>query len=143
MLGTTFRIEARTSETYKVSCFSGSVKVSDRNSEVSTILIANEKAEIKEPGNFKVTLLKEIKKESDLNRNYLTFKNQAIQTVFMELESKFGVIIDVSKQLDLNYTGNLKIDNNLEELLHAICLPLELEYEQLKNNTYLVRPIEE
>jgi hypothetical protein len=151
VLGTTFRIEARLSETYKVSCFTGSVKVSDRNSDVSTVLVANEKAEINEPGNFKVTLIqKEIEEktfkeieEKTFDETYITFKNQAIQAVFLELENKFGVIIEVSDRLDLYYTGNLKIESNLEELLRAICIPLELEYEQLSNKKYLVRSIGE
>jgi transmembrane sensor len=139
VLGTRFRIESSL-EKYAVACFSGSVKVSDRSSAVSAVIIANEKAEITGTGKFKVTLIPRQEKDVVIENGYITFKNQAIQEVFKECESRFGVKIEVSQELDLHYTGNIKAGGDITDILRAICLPMELEYVQLSPTKYLIQP---
>jgi ferric-dicitrate binding protein FerR (iron transport regulator) len=139
VLGTSFRIETD-KVNYTVSCFSGSVKVSDSKSDVSAILTANEVAELIGEGVFEIKLIKKTTIETKAENSFLTFRNKPIQEVFTDLESQFGVNIELSEPLDMDYSGNLKKDLNFEEILNAVCLPLGLEYEQKSENTYLILP---
>lgn len=139
VLGTTFTIHA-SELTYRVACYTGSVKVTDPASDVSAVLTANEKAELKSPGVFKIELISEEKENNIYPNNFFTFQNQPVQSVFKSLESEFGVEIELEQILDLDFTGNFAKNLKIEEILNAICIPLDLEYVQLSGNKYLVRP---
>jgi len=138
VLGTIFTILA-SEEIYKVACYSGSVKVSDPLTDVSAILIANEKAELKKPGVFEIMLISQ-ENANTINKNsYFTFKNQPVQSVFTILASEFDAEIELEQSIDLTYSGNLKNDLSIEEILNAVCIPLDLEYVQVSENKYIVR----
>lgn len=141
VLGTTFRIEAG-SEKYRVSCFTGSVKVTDRKSDVSAVIIANESASLTREGVFEIKLLQNEninENQNNIENDYITFHNEPIQNVFNKIESIFGINIELKVETGLYYSGNLKITRDLDTILNAICLPLDLEYVQTSNNIYLIR----
>ncbi len=140
VLGTSFRILSL-DDTYKVSCYSGSVRITDPVSDVSATITANEKAVIVKPGIFEITLISEVNKEKTNESEFITFKNLPVTTVFSKLEERFGVIIEMPEKVDRIYSGNLNAGLSIKEVLYLVCLPLELEYVQLSENRYLVRTV--
>ena len=138
VLGTSFTIQSG-EKVYIVTCFTGSVKVSDPITKVSAVLAANEKAELKSPGVFDIHLVKDPLEKIENVNDYLTFRQIPLQQVLKSLEDEFGVIIELPSSLDYIYTGNFKREMTIDEILSAICIPLELDYVQLSARKYRIQ----
>lgn len=137
VLGTTFKIETGDKK-YSVECYSGSVKVSDPATEISAILTANEKAELKAPGVFDIQIILDENSDEKISSDFITFKQESVAAVFDKLEDRFGVKIEYESSSNYQYSGNFRSDMNLEELLSLICLPLGLNYDKVSKDTYRI-----
>ena len=123
VLGTSFNIFAR-EDIYRVTCVTGTVKVSSKNG-YEAVIKPNSSAEITSGGQIKVTDHIEILPEISWKENLFLFTAKPVLDVFREIERQYGVIIDVKTGDNLPYTGNFKKDQNVEEVLAYICPAME------------------
>ena len=140
VVGTTFTVYTR-SEQYKVSCYSGSVKVRSANNTISATLIANEEVLVDKNGNYNVRLIKE-EKVSDpvVEEYYFIFNSTPIQEVFSQISAYYNVRINVPSALDNDFSGNLRRDLSIQNVLDAVCMPFEIEYAQDSNKEFTINP---
>lgn len=140
VLGTTFTVYTR-SEQYKVSCYSGSVKVRSVNNTVSATLIANEEIMVDKNGNYNVSLINENDTPAAIEEQYyFIFNSTPIQEVFRQIASYYNVGISVSSELDYDFSGNLNRDLSIQDILDAVCIPFDIEYAKYSNTEYTIKP---
>jgi transmembrane sensor len=138
VLGTTFTVYSR-SEQYKVSCYSGSVNVSSVYDTVSATLIANEEMLIDENGNFNIRLISEDEISDPIDKEYyFIFNSTSIQEVFRQIGSYYNVRINFSSELDHDFSGNLKRDLSVQNVLDAVCIPFEIDYAQNSETEFTI-----
>lgn len=140
VLGTTFTVYTR-SEQYKVSCYSGSVKVRSKNNTVSATLIANEEIMVDKNGNYNVSLINENDTPAAIEEQYyFIFNSTPIQEVFRQIASYYNVGISVSSELDYDFSGNLNRDLSIQDILDAVCIPFDIKYAKYSNTEYTIKP---
>lgn len=138
VLGTTFTVYSR-SEYYKVSCYSGSVKVSSVNDTVSATLRPNEELLIDNNGNFNIRYILEDDNSDPIEEEYyFIFKSTPIQEVLRQIGIYYNVRINVSSELDFDFSGNLKRDLSVQNVLDAVCLPFEIDYAQNSKTEFTI-----
>lgn len=140
VLGTTFTVIAR-SDQYKVSCFTGSVSVRSVNSDVHATLMSNEEVLIDDKGNYNVRLIETGNSEKNIKKlEYFIYNSTSIDKVFKEIESAYKIKINVPANLNFSYSGNLSRDLNISDILTAICIPFDIEYVQISDKEYTIKP---
>lgn len=128
ILGTQLNIFSRENN-FWVSCISGKVRVSTNNQQ--QIITPGEWVELSDNGL--------IKSNSETINNTISWKNglfhfedTPLHTIFDELERQFNVSIklegDASRLATIDFTNE-----NLNEALDIVCIPMELNYE-IRNN---------
>jgi len=120
VVGTSFSVTARP-ERFEVVCFSGTVRVRTESGEIS--LRAGESARRKEGRLVRL----EVNPTGVWSPFELSFDNDPLVVVCVELERQFGVQIDAGEWGARRYTGVFSAEN-LEEALESICLPLGLNW---------------
>ncbi|MCF8362344.1 MAG: FecR family protein [Prolixibacteraceae bacterium] len=136
VLGTSFNIFSR-EETYKVTCVTGRVKViSETKKEV--ILSPDSRATILLGG--KIELEENISTMPDISwkDNYFQFTAVPFEQVIDEIERQYNLKIVIDTPVTGKYTGNFKRDDNVENVLEYVCLPMGLKFEQVSGDTYLI-----
>jgi len=137
ILGTSFNINTRKNN-YKVTCFTGKVKVQSNLTKDEVVLFPKDFASINRNG--------QIELESGINANekimwrdhIFFFTATPIQQVFEEIELQYDIRI-VKKGLGkIPYTGNFKKSNSVDGILNWVCLPLGLEYSKVSSKKYIV-----
>ncbi len=130
VLGTSFNVYAR-SDAYKVACVTGKVQVNTQGKS-ATIL----------PGEAVVwnkntkTIIKTEKEQESLlawRKHRLLFKGKPLREVFDALERQYGVYIAYYPNGEkYYYSGNISLDNTIEENLSIVCKPFEKNWQQEK-----------
>ncbi|MBS2099544.1 FecR family protein [Carboxylicivirga linearis] len=135
VLGTSFNIYSRKDE-YKVTCYTGKVRVVNNSSGQSADIEPNQQAMI-DNGHV-------IKQDKTNTENTISWRDgmfiftaAPILDVLDEIERQYGVIIKTKEKLNYNYTGNFTRDQSIEDVLHTVCLALNLTYKKV-NNGYMV-----
>jgi len=137
ILGTSFNINTRKNN-YKVTCFTGKVKVQSNLTKDEVVLFPKDFASINRNG--------QIELESGINANekimwrdhIFFFTATPIQQVFEEIELQYDIRI-VKKDLGkIPYTGNFRKSNSVDGILNWVCLPLGLEYSKVSSKKYIV-----
>jgi len=136
VMGTSFNIFSR-DEVYKVTCITGSVKVTSKNGN-EAILKPNSKAEIQTNGIIKVLTEVETYPEISWKNNIFLFTATPILEVFFEIERQYGVTIETKIDNYSLYSGNFTKNQNVEEVLKYVCPALGLKYERKKAGGYLI-----
>ncbi|HEX2968641.1 MAG TPA: FecR domain-containing protein [Bacteroidales bacterium] len=125
VLGTTFNVYSR-DNSLKVTCYTGKVMISAGKQNVT--LFPGEDAEL---ANGALKVLKESRKGSVsgwINGDFY-FENSPLNDVFAEVERQFDVKFVTNIREDkLFYTGGFT-NNNLNEALESICIPMKLNYK--------------
>ncbi len=129
VLGTSFNIYARKNE-YKVTCYTGKVRVVSVVSGESTDITPNMQAYIESNG--RVVSAAEENTEATISwmKDMFFFTGTPIETVFEEVERQYGVRIQVQDQLNFLYTGNFKRSRSADDVMNMICRPMGLSYEK-------------
>lgn len=127
VLGTQFNVISRKA-IYEVACVEGKVRVSNSANTSGVILTAGLQTalshkNLKEPTLFKSELMA-------WKNGEFYFENAVLQEVLNTLEIQYDITIHFDGATARSYTGYFT-NNNLEESLKLICLPLELEYKIL------------
>jgi len=130
ILGTQLNVYSREKE-FWVSCITGKVGVSNKNSEV--ILLPGEKAELTSSG-LEKSELKNASQTAAWKEGLFYFEDQPLVSIFAEIERQYGVKIHFRGDLKRKMTVSFS-NKNMDEALDLVCTPMELTYEIEKNNT--------
>lgn len=131
VLGTSFNVLARKNK-YRVSCFTGKVRVATKQQEV--ILTPNSSTELTStelstPRTFNQ------KTTGSWKRGDFYFDNASLQQVFETIERQFGVTTSRAPS-NRYYTGYFDM-SNLDQALKIVCEPMDLTY-QVKDKTVTI-----
>lgn len=136
VLGTTFNIYSR-DETYKVTCFTGKVKVTSKTKE-EVILGPGYSAQVIESG--KIIIRKEKMPEATVSwrDNMFNFTAAPLAEVMREVERQYGVTISMEPGMDFYYTGFFSKEKPVEEVLSIICKPFGITYVKTADGSYKI-----
>ncbi len=128
--GTEFNVFDRNGN-FRVCCFEGSVKL---ESDGKTVKLAQGEMGSVENTEF-------VKSDFDTNRKTwregeFFFTDEPLEVVLEELERQFNITVEAPNFAGKMYNGNFR-NNNLEEALDLVCLPMALAYE-IKNDMVVV-----
>ena len=127
-MDSSFNIHARENY-YKVTCFSGSVSVSDSENEKLTVLEPKQQIVLDEKGSISIKQDINIEQEKAWLENKFYFTSVQIVTVFKELERQYDIQIEYPDGLEKTYSGNFTKDIDINQIMDLICLPLNLTYK--------------
>nr|WP_321406781.1 FecR family protein [uncultured Carboxylicivirga sp.] len=136
VLGTSFNIYSRKDE-YKVTCYTGKVRVISTASGESADILPNQQAIIQNNGNVISHTQQNTNNTILWRQGMFIFTATPINQVFEEIERQFGVSIKTNTKLSYNYSGNFSREQSIEDVMHTVCLALNLEYKKV-NDGYLV-----
>lgn len=137
ILGTSFNINTRKNN-YKVTCFTGKVKVLSNLTNEEVVLFPKDFASINRNG--------QIELKSGINANekimwrdhIFFFTATPIKHVFDEIELQYDIRIVKNNLEKIPYTGNFKKSTSVDEVLNLVCLPLGLEFSKVSSKKYIV-----
>ncbi|MCZ4693806.1 FecR family protein [Ancylomarina euxinus] len=137
ILGTSFNIYTR-KNTYKVSCFTGKVRVLSTLTQDEVILYPKDFASINRNGQIELETGINIKEKTMWRDHIFFFTATPIHQVFEEIELQYDIRIVKKDLAKILYTGNFKKSNSVDEILNWVCLPLGLEYSKVSSKKYIV-----
>ncbi len=130
VLGTQFNILSRKA-IYQVACTEGKVRVSNSDNISNVILTAGLQTAL---SNKNLNQPSPVKSDvTAWKQGEFYFENTSLEEVLNTLELQYNITIHINGSTARSYTGYFT-NNNLEESLKLVCLPLELNYEILNNN---------
>ncbi len=137
VLGTSFNVYSRHSA-YKVTCLTGSVKVTAKNAK-SVVLNPNQHVEIMEG---ELLLQEEFNTEESVawRTNQFYFSGTPLKEVFAEIERQYGVTINIDPGLmNRKFAGNFQKKPDVENVIDFICKSMQINYEKSSDHVFLVR----
>ena len=137
ILGTSFNIYARKNN-YKVTCFSGKVKVFSKTTQDEVVLYPKDFASISRNGKIELKSGINIKEKTMWRNHMFFFTATPIRQVFEEIELQYDIRIEKKCLHEISYTGNFKKSNSVDEILNLVCLPLGLDYSKITSKKYIV-----
>jgi ferric-dicitrate binding protein FerR (iron transport regulator) len=134
VLGTSFDVYSRDNE-FKVSCFTGRVRVS--NGSQSVIITPGEMVEL-ENGMLVRTGKSDISSLTGWRMGEFGFENTPLSHVFEEIERQFNVTFVLPGIQGKSFTGTIT-DRNLVDALDIVCIPMGLTYEIGSNSQIIIK----
>lgn len=134
VIGTSFNIYNRDKD-YRVSCLSGSVKVTS-NTKKEVILSPDYHAEVDTKGDILVL------KEADTDQtifwvnNMFTFTAVPLSKVIEEIERQYNVSIQLNTTRDYFYTGFFSRDKSVEEVLNLLSKTFNFTFVKRSDSKY-------
>jgi ferric-dicitrate binding protein FerR (iron transport regulator) len=124
VLGTSFNVYQRAGQ-FRVSCYSGKVRVSNGNNTV--LLTTGEQCQQSE-GDLLKTMF-QVDPGKVWTKGYYVYNNASLDDVFNEIERQFDVKINREKvDSKKKYTGFF-FKSNLSEALQSVCWPMRLKFD--------------
>lgn len=137
VLGTSFNIYAR-GDNYKVTCFTGKVRVESIVTHENIILHPEEHAYLEKNGNLKVVTHYDLNQSSAWMHDMFIFTGTPVNLVFQEIERQYNVHIKLKGTMDYNYTGNFTRNMPVNEVLELVCEPFGLTFVKQSKNVYQI-----
>ena len=135
VLGTSFNVFSR-DENFRVQCHTGQVNVTILDNGDSELLSPGESCYFSQTGSLQKEVF-DATSPADWLANIFRFENQPLSLVFEELERQFAVEVQAEKRImDDLYTGFFS-GRDLEEALHSICWPMQLQFNK-KGTTIVI-----
>ncbi|MCK9399906.1 MAG: FecR family protein [Bacteroidales bacterium] len=134
VLGTSFNIYSRESE-YKVTCFTGKVKVISFTSD-EAVLSPEYEARVDSDGNIIVWKDQNAGVSNSWINNMFVFTARPLIQVFNEIGRQYDVTIMFKTKLDYSYTGYFSKDRPVEEVLTLVCKPFGLTFARISEKEY-------
>jgi transmembrane sensor len=130
VLGTSFNVYARENQ-FKVSCFTGKIKVSyGTQSQIivpgQTAYIENNKLLVREEQNIEITAKWQV--------GEFHYENTSLNLVLNEIERQFNVTF-VAPKIDEKTFSGVITNKNLVDALDIVCIPMGLTYEIESSNS--------
>ncbi len=132
VLGTSFNIFARENH-YRVTCYSGKVRVVAGSSGHSVDITSNDEATLNRDGSLRLSHLTNPEETISWINHEFYFTGTPLPLVFDEIERQYGVRIVTKKIPDYLYTGNFTGRRPLEEVLGMVCKPYGLAFYPVKD----------
>ena len=137
ILGTSFNIYTRKNN-YKVTCFTGKVKVLSILTQDEVILYPKDFASINRNGQIKLESGINVGEKTMWRDHVFFFTATPIHQVFDEIELQYDIRIIKNNLNKIPYTGNFKKSNSVDDVLNLVCLPLGLEYSKVSSEKYII-----
>lgn len=137
IMGTSFNIYAR-DQHYKVTCFTGKVKVASTQTTHQVILLPKDQVQITENGTIELTKNIEPQKSTMWRENRFFFTATQLSKVFREIELQYNIHIVEKGRYNMPYTGNFKKQESVEEVLNLVCIPFDLKFIRGPKNQYII-----
>ena len=128
VLGTSFNIYSRKGE-YKVTCYTGKVRVVSVVSGKTADITANKQAIVQNDGSIDLNEKVESEQTISWMNDKFIFTHTPLMLVFEEIERQYGISITTNENLDYLYSGNFTRDRSVEDVIKMVCRPLGLEYK--------------
>lgn len=125
VLGTSFNISL-SENNFEVACKTGSVEVKMVDVNKSLILSPGEKVNAAGENPI-VNIVSENEIDAWVKGDFI-FNNVDVKDVFEVIENTTGYRVDTPSGLELNYSGQFKKSQTIEEILDIVCRPLNLDY---------------
>lgn len=138
VLGTSFNIFTRNDE-YRVTCHTGSVKVTASSTGSSITLCPKQVSTLEAEGTFSLTNL-DHSGSPGWTRKMISFTSTPLRLVLDEIERQYGIEIKSAAEMPQRYSGNFSLEQPVENILSLICIPFDLQYERLTGKTYRIVP---
>ncbi|WP_430812373.1 MULTISPECIES: FecR family protein [unclassified Carboxylicivirga] len=129
VLGTRFNIYTRYNQ-YKVSCYSGKVRVESVLSGETADITANMQACIQPDGKVLSETHKDVNEAKSWRDGMFTFTACPLYQVFEEVERQYGIHIQTPQKLEGLYSGNFTRSHTADEVMHLICRSMGLQFEK-------------
>jgi ferric-dicitrate binding protein FerR (iron transport regulator) len=139
ILGTSFNIYARGNQ-YKVTCYTGKVKVVSNLTADKILLLPNDHAFVTPNGKLQLEKHENVEDQISWRKNLFLFTKTPLQLVFEEIERQYDIRIVEKGKFDLTYTGKFRKEKSVETALHTVCMPLGLKFIKAPNNNYIISP---
>ncbi|TRX71635.1 FecR family protein [Carboxylicivirga sp. M1479] len=135
VLGTSFNIYARKND-YKVTCYTGKVRVVSTSSGASTDITPNMQAVV---NNGTVSSHNNVNTSETISwvNDMFIFTGTPIHMVFEEVERQYGISIKTTEHLDYLYSGNFTRDRSVDDVVNMICRSMGLDHKKVSNG-YLI-----
>ncbi|MBL4559560.1 MAG: FecR family protein [Labilibaculum sp.] len=137
ILGTSFNIYARGNE-YKVTCYTGKVKVVSTLTSDKILLLPNDHAFVTRNGKLELKKCPNTENKISWRNNLFLFTKTPLQLVFKEIELQYDINIVEKGKFNLPYTGNFAKEKSVESTLHKVCVPFGLKFIKGPNNNYII-----
>lgn len=134
VLGTSFNIYSRDSE-YKVTCFTGKVKVISFTSD-EAVLSPEYEARVDSDGNIVVWKDQNAGVSNAWINNMFNFTARPLIKVFNEIGRQYDVTIMFKTNPDYSYTGYFSKDKPVEKVLTLVCKPFGLIFVRISEKKY-------
>jgi ferric-dicitrate binding protein FerR (iron transport regulator) len=138
VLGTSFNIFARDNN-YKVTCYTGKVRVVASQSRHSLDIVPNEQASLNRDGSLRLSKIKNIEEPVSWMNDMFIFTGTPLDFVFDEIERQYDVNITVAEEADYLYTGNFTRNQPLEQVLKMVCRPYGLHFQKTDKGYIIVK----
>jgi ferric-dicitrate binding protein FerR (iron transport regulator) len=137
ILGTSFNIYARGNQ-YKVTCYTGKVKVVSTMTADKILLLPKDHAYVTKNGKLK--LLQDNKAEERIlwRDNLFFFTDTPLKYVLEEIELQYNINIVEKGKFKDGYTGNFSKEKSVENVLHTVCMPMGLKFVKGPGNNYII-----
>lgn len=134
VLGTSFNVFSREDE-YKVTCFTGKVKVSSFTS-ATVVLTRDQSASVTNSGEIIMTGESSVSETSSWINNMFSFRSRPLAVVLDEIGRQYDVEITLKTPVDLLYTGYFTKNRPVEETLTLVCTPFGLNFARISENHF-------
>lgn len=128
VLGTSFNIYSRKND-YKVTCYTGKVRVVSVISGNSADITANKQAIVQKDGSIDLNEQVDAEQTISWMNDMFIFKGTPLELVFEEIERQYGIAITTKEKLDYLYSGNFTRNRSAEEVVQMICRSMGLDYQ--------------
>lgn len=132
VLGTSFNIFSRENN-LEVSCKTGKVSVEINNYDDKKVLNPGYKVRLLDKEVLSEVIIVNKENIAKWQTGKFSFSKVPLSDVLLELERQFDIRIECKDCKKSSYTGHFYNDN-LEEALKMICIPMQMEYK-IKNST--------
>ena len=136
VLGTSFNVFDRDS-VIKVSCVTGSVRVSSENNQV--VLKPMQQAVLDDSKQLYSKTIDDVKTINAWIDSEFYYNSASLQKVMNDIELQFDVNISADGDVDLSalkYSGNYKKNHSVENVLNLVCVPFNLKYKETGKGQY-------
>ena len=136
VVGTSFNIYAR-ERNYRVSCFTGLVKVVSNTNE-SVLLEPNNHVEL-ENGKLVMKTNYKTEKAVDWKLDRFDFAGRPLSEVLGEISRQYAVEIQLQDEFkNRNFSSNFAKPGNVEDVLDYVCKSMQLRYTKKSDGVFLV-----
>ena len=137
VLGTSFNIYSRNNN-YRVTCFTGKVRVVSAEKQERLLLNPDEQAFINKDGFLR--FLQEVNNQAvkAWRDNMFVFTGSSVTDVLEEIERQYDIKIVFNVDSGLTYTGNFSKTLSGKEVLDLVCTPLGLKFVAKSDAEFLI-----